>query len=336
MKILFINSPECDYMQDLLYSGLVKLHGADAVFEYPFHRRYRFIDKKYPRNLGYNPGVATLKRLFQSVDQKFDLVIVGSCKHLCLKSYMEIAHKIPKSVPVVFIDGGDQTAIGGDLIYYKSEFVISNVEKTRPFDLIFKREYLIGNSYEDRIVPLPFCFNLDRTPKSLPLNKKYDVAFWAVESDPIRVKALDVLQNHFDCKENGTTRHQTFKKYKRKGTFYLEELARCKISLSFRGGGWDTMRYWETPAVGSFMMTQKPGIVIPNDFVNGEHVIYCREDMSDIVELCEYYLKNPEKREAIAVAGQNHLLKHHTDLSRAKAVFGALQEKLKVSFTATK
>jgi hypothetical protein len=331
MKILFINSPECDYMQDLFYSGLVKLHGADAVFEYPFNRRYRFINKKYPRNLGYNPGITIIKRLFQSVDQKFDLVIVGSSKHLCLQSYMEIIHKIPKSVPVIFIDGGDQAALGGDLVYYKSEFNLKNVEKIRPFDLIFKREYIIDKSYEDRIIPLPFCFNMDRMPQSLPLEKKYNVAFWAVESDPIRVRALDVLQNHFDCKENGTTRHQTFRKYKRKGIFYLEELARSKISLSFRGGGWDTMRYWEIPAVGSFMMTQKPGIMIPHDFVHGEHVVYCREDMSDVVELCEYYLKNPDKREGLALAAHKHLLTHHTDVSRANAVFAALKKNLNIS-----
>lgn len=318
-------------MQDLLYSGLVKLCGADAVFEYPFHARYRFIDKKYPRNLGYNPGIASFKRLFESVDQKFDLVVVGSCKHLCLKSYMEIVKKIPPSVPVVFIDGGDQPALGGDLIYHKSEFTLNQVEKIRRFDLIFKREYIIGNTYEDRIVPLPFCFNVDRMPRSLPLEKKYDVAFWAVESDPIRVRALDVLQEHFDCRANGTTRNQTFKKYKRKGTFYLEELARCRISLSFRGGGWDTMRYWETPAVGSFMITQRPGILIPNDFVNGEHVVHCREDMSDIVELCEFYLKHPDKREGLARAAHTHLLQHHTDVARATTVVESIKKALNIS-----
>lgn len=330
MKILFINSPECDYMQDLLYSGLVKLYGSENVYDYPYNRRYHFVNRKYPRNLGFNPSWSTLKRPFQSINQKFDLVVLGSCKPLCFASYAEILPKIPDSVPIVFADGGDQTPIGGDLIHYKSPHQLSVIEKIRPLDLIFKREYFSDKDYEERIIPLPFCANMDRLPPTQRLDKKYDVSFWAVESHPIRVKALDLLQDKFDCKENGTTRNQRFHQYKRKGKFYLEELSRCKIVLNFRGGGWDTMRYWETPAMQTFMISQKPGIMIPNDFVDGEHVVHCKEDLSDLVELCEYYLKNPEKREKIANSGYQHLLKYHTDIARAQSVIDHVKKRFKI------
>src|SRR5690606_3359605 len=124
--------------------------------------------------------------------------------------------------PVIFIDGGDQPKVGGDVIYYNSPYQLSNTEKIRPFDLIFKREFFETENYEDRVIPLPFCMNLDRAPVPKTRDKKYDVSFWAVESNPIRTQALEILQNKFDCQKNGTTRDQKFHKYKRKGKFYLE------------------------------------------------------------------------------------------------------------------
>lgn len=243
MKILYINSPECDYLQDLLFSGLVKLYGADSIYEYPINRRYRFIKRKYPRNLGFNFSINSFTRLFQTINQKFDLAIVGSSKPLSMETYYNIIHKIPSSTPVVFIDGGDQSHLGGDLTYYKTKFTLDYIEKIRPFDLIFKREYLLNQTHSDKVIPFPFCFNLDRLPKSINRSKKYDVAFWAVESDQIRRDVLDLIKDKFDCSQNGTTRNQKFHKYKRKGDFYLQELSSCKINLNFRGGGWDTMRY---------------------------------------------------------------------------------------------
>ena len=102
------------------------------------HNRYHWIDKKYPKNLGLNRRWQSILRLVSPLPKDMDLVVVGSCKHKALESYVSILSKIPKSVPVVLIDGGDQSAIGGDLSYYKSPYVLENIEKIRPFDFIFK------------------------------------------------------------------------------------------------------------------------------------------------------------------------------------------------------
>ncbi len=320
MKVLYINSSESDYLQDLLYSGLIKSCGAENVYDFPFNRRFHFVDKKYPRNLGLNRGWHNWKRMCSSIPSQVDLVIVGSCKHLAFDAYHQIMHKIPTDTPVVLIDGGDQPEVGADLQHNKSTYSFAETEKKRPFDLIFKREYFADATFESRILPLPFCMNLDRLPKRLPNEKKYDVSFWAVESYPTRTQALQLLETQFDCEKNGTVRNQRFHYYKRKGLFYLQELARCKIVLNFRGGGWDTMRYWEAPAVGSLMITQKSGIQFPNDFENGKHVIHCKDDLSDLLDLCRYYLKNESERESIAKAGQQHLRSFHTDVQRAQTV----------------
>ena len=147
----------------------------------------------------------------------------------------------------------------------------------------------------------------------LDYNLKYDVSFWAVESHEIRVNALNLLQDKFDCKANGTVRNQKFSRYKRKGDEYLRELARCKIVLNFRGGGWDTMRYWETPAIGRFMISQKPKFVIPNNFRDGKEIAFCKD----------------AKREEIAKNALEYTKKFHTDEKRVEYIFDAINGVLK-------
>ena len=249
--------------------------------------------------------------------KEFDAVVIASSKVGSFETYLEIVDRIPSRVPVIFVDGGDRSGIGEDLTIYERPELLSQATEKRPFDLVFKREYNLENTYADNVYPFPISFNTDRLP-SIPAGYKYDVSFWAVETHDIRTRALTLLEDRYDCRSNGTVRDQKFSQYKRKGEFYLQELAQCRIVLNFRGGGWDTMRYWEVPAVGAFMMTQKPGIKIPDDFVDGRDVVYCSDDLSDLTELCDYYLKNESKRESIALSGKQHLLKYHTDEARAK------------------
>lgn len=246
-----------------------------------------------------------------------DVVIVSASKVDAFEAYLEQVDNIPVGVPVVFIDGGDRPDIGDDLTVYGRAELYDMARNKRPFDLVFKREYELNRTYDSNVRPFPISFNMDRVPV-LPDDYRYKVSFWAVETAEIRSQALALLEDKYDCRENGTVRNQKFSRYKRKGKFYLQELSRCKIVLNFRGGGWDTMRYWEVPAVGSFMVTQKPGILIPDDFQDGKEVIHCSDDLSDLIDLCDYYLDNENKRESIARAGKEKLMKYHTDIARAE------------------
>lgn len=318
IKILYINSHSADYVQDLTYSGLVKLLGKRSVIDYKWNKKFHIPYKRYPKNLAYSRG-HFVSSLLRSPLKNYDVVFIGSAKVDCFETYLEIVDKIPSTTPVVFIDGGDCPGIGQDLDTYGRSELMHQVLDKRPFDIIFKREYLQDKIHDENIYPLPISFNLNRIPV-LPGGYKYDVSFWAVETHEVRTKALNILQNQFDCTANGTVRNQKFSKYKRKGSFYLQELSQCRIVLNLRGGGWDTMRYWEVPAVGAFMITQKPQIKILNDFVNGRDVVHCSDDLTDLVDLCKYYLKHDKERESIARSGERHLRQYHTDVARAKYI----------------
>lgn len=320
MKILYINTSSADYVQDLTYSGLVKKFGASNIIDYRWNMKYHIPYKKYPKNLGYTSGsFLSFLRLINFKD--IDYVFLGSSKLETFHTYLEIAPKIPSHVPVIFLDGGDREEIGMDLkVYGDTDNLYAKALAVRPFDFIFKREYFADKSYDKNVAPLPMSFNFDKLPK-LPQTFKYDVSFWAVELHPLRTEVLKRLENMYDCEQNGTTRNQKFSQYKRKGSFYLQELSSCKVTINVRGGGWDTMRYWEVLAVGGFMLSQKPGIVIPNNFEHEKEVVFFQDDLSDLSGLCDYYLKNEDKREKIAKAGLEKMKQFHTDEKRVEYIF---------------
>lgn len=319
MKILYISRNKSDYLQDLVYTGLVKVLGVSNVIDFPWNNKFHFNFREYPRNIGLVKGSFMDSILSRYRSREYSLVIVASCHPESFRTYLGLIEKIDKSVKTIFIDGGDWSEVAGDLDRIGGRELYDEIQSVRPFDFIFKREYLLDKTYENNVFPLPFAFNLSRLPV-IKYEYLYDVAFWAVESDPIRTKALTLLQDKFDCASNGTIRNQVMSRYKRKGDYYLQELACCRISLNFRGAGWDTLRYWEVPAVGGFMISQKPGIRIDNDFVENKDIIHCKDDLSDLVELCEYYLHHEDKRESIAKNALYRMKNYHTDIHRAKYI----------------
>lgn len=316
-KILFIASRQFDYLQDLTYSGLVEVAGSNNIIDLPWNKKYHLPLKEYPKNLGYT-GVA-FPRLFGFSIKDIDTVVLAGVKKDALDIYQRLLPKI-KDKLLVFIDGGDRPETGGDFDRLGVNQQYQQLIMERPFDIIFKREYFPHLHGDDpRIFPFPFSF-----PHHLKIRtrseeeKKYQVSFWGQQKPAIREKALTILQNRYDCAANGTTLHQDFKTYKRKGIFYLEELAACKIVLNFRGGGWDTMRYWEAVAAGAFMISQRPQIEIPHNFIEGEHIIFCDDSLNDLVDKIDHYLPRTEERRRIAAAAKQHLEQFHLNTKRAE------------------
>lgn len=325
MKILFINSLSFDYLQDLCFSGLMKLVGSSSIVHWPANRKFIVPLKQYPKNIGFRKDAWRTAGFFIPKPSEFDLVILASCHPDAFRAYIRLASHIPASVPTVFIDGGDFPEIGGDLQRLGQPQLLPEALAIRDFDHVFKREYLLDVQFSDNVYPLPLAFNFSMLPTVSLSEKKYEVTFWATQSAPIRTEALQLLQDQFDCYENGTRLNQTFNEYPRKGIRYLEELSASRIALNFRGTGWDTLRYWEIPATGSFMISQRPGIRIPNNFNENEHLVFCNDNLEDLLDKCKYFLDHAERREAMARAAFAHAHKYHSDVSRAQTILDVIR-----------
>jgi hypothetical protein len=324
MKILYICSARFDYLQDLTYGGLVKVLGKSNVIDYPWNPKFNLPIKAYPKNLGFQS--ISFRFPMMNNFKEIDFVILASAKKDALESYIKILPLI-KNKPILFLDGGDLPEIGGDFYRHHCSNLYEETIQQRPFDIILKREYIpsVHDSHSN-IFPFPFSFpyTISLPPLAESL-KIYDVSFWGQQHPQVRTDALKRLAGKYDCDQNGTTLNQNFKTYKRKGLFYLKEISRCKIVLNFRGLGWDTMRYWEVPAVGSFMISQVPQILIPNNFESGKHLVWCSDSLDDLIDLIDYYLARPSEREQMALSAREHLLKYHLNTARASTLIEIVQ-----------
>ncbi len=326
MKILFINSRSPDYVEDQLFSALTEIYGKASVTPCPVNYRYYIKRKPYPLDMGrcrsaldYVMDGFALRKSLSRFD--YDCIILGSTKRDVFEKFIAIRDSIPSGMPLIYIDGGDFPEVGGDADRLKFKEVYDDVVRHHTFSHVFKREYISGKVYPDNVHPFPMSFKPQ--PMTVSGEKKYEVTCWCVESDPVRTRALSLLEGLYDCRENGTTLNQTFRNYKRKGLAYLEDLGRSRIACNFRGVGWDTLRYWEIPAVGALMLSQKPGIEIPDNFVHGEHVVFCRDDLSDLTSLLDYYLSHEDEMAEMTERAKQHLQKYHTHLRRAEFLIDA-------------
>ena len=109
MKVLFIGSKRYDYMQDIVYSGLVKILGLKNVIELNWNKKYHIPHKKYPKNLGYVKN--SIFGSIHLIKRDFNVVIVAATKPDCFEAYLKVAAEIPVGVPVVWIDGGDRKSV---------------------------------------------------------------------------------------------------------------------------------------------------------------------------------------------------------------------------------
>ncbi len=81
---------------------------------------------------------------------------------------------------------------------------------------------------------------------------------------------------------------------------FLKEIAQSKICIDLPGLGDFCFRLVNYLAIGSCIIAYPHRTTFQLPLIDRKHIVYCREDFSDLVELCEYYLENEDERETIA------------------------------------
>jgi len=98
---------------------------------------------------------------------------------------------------------------------------------------------------------------------------------------------------------------------------YLQLLQNSKFSVAIQGAGWDTLRYWEIPAMGSVLCRIPSPIVIPNDFEDGVNCIEFNSP-SELREKIGHYLNTPLVYNELRANSLEHFKKFHTTKARAE------------------
>jgi len=319
LKVLFLHSGKVDYLQDVVYSGLVRILGRGNVLSYRWSKWYHLPIYKHPKNIGYDHFEFPRCAIKKGELSQFTHIIIGSCKEATFQDFLEVQRYLRGDAKIVFIDGGDDSDIGGDLKREGADQLFLDSISSRPFDFIFKREMLLRKSYPPNTFPLSFAVDFGKfEAKALP--KRFDVVFWAVESHPIRKEVLQALDGEFDCRVNGSVPNQTLRNYRRKGADYLRGIMESRITLNYRGAGWDTLRYWEVTSLGQFLISQKPEIKITNNFEHEKSIVFVGSDPAEMLDRCKYYLRNAAEADTIGQRAAEHSRLYHTPEARARFI----------------
>jgi hypothetical protein len=354
MNILFVVDALQDLVSDPLYLGLVRVLGQEKVVDFPSKSIFHDPESKrwfLPQVPALNYSEERIRDLLR--DRYFDLVCLASAREQCVANLRRIytQNGFP---PIVFIDGADDARIRHDVVrefsvalYFKREYAWSAESAAVQWWNCVKA-FRGSRSLYDRTYPLQISIPQDALPARLNEQKDIDVSFYGYASHRKRPQAMELIRSlgrEGLAVAAGIYGSATDKQYKLEPTRfrrtvtklfnpvpvseegqrrklspdeYYRTIARSKVAVSIRGGGFDTLRYWEIVATGTFMLSEQPDIVIPDNFQHGQHAVFCRPNLKDFKELVRYYVRHDAERETIARAGHEHLLKHHTCERRAE------------------
>jgi hypothetical protein len=90
----------------------------------------------------------------------------------------------------------------------------------------------------------------------------------------------------------------------------LEEVARSRVALDLPGNGPLCFRLLDYMAVGACVVAYPHHAELPVPLQDGVHVVYTREDLSDLAEICLHYRHHAAERERLMLAARLHFDRH--------------------------
>jgi hypothetical protein len=347
MKVLYLTDPELDYLADQVYDGLCAVLGWQNVFDFPRKAAYHDPGARVGylgQNPGHTYGLEDLAGMIR--ERQVDLVILSSPRLGAVDACRALAARV-ELTPVVLLDGEDDSRIREDLfrsvgatLYFKREFPIGGSRGGPWFKSGGRSDStdLAGRTY-----PLPFSVTGASLAPVRDVRRDIDISFVGRASHHKRVRAVRLLKEATDLRFEGGVYVNTSDRSSKvaeswvgvmaakligdppaRGSIqkiqaeeYRTLLSRSKMALSVRGGGFDTVRYWEIPASGALLISERPDIVIPHNFEHGVHAIFCRPDLQDLPGWVRQLRDNEPERQRMVEAAYRHLLAFHTSECRA-------------------
>lgn len=313
-RILYITHPRPHYGLDVLYDGLCEVLGEASVVDFPYKP---YLHGVIPDELANYP--CTFSRVGDSLAleavlghlerREFDVVLYGDLDRDMERQTARRIVEAAGDTPIFLVDALDQCMNLRDtaLEYLGLESVAG----------YFKREMLGGVDYGPNTFPLPFAYPDNRVPERITEERPHDF-FWAGHrSFGLRRLYLERLEQRFGLKLDASYGQEE----------YARRLDLSRIGLNIFGFGFDTVRYWEVPAHGCMLLSERLPICIPNNFVGGKSAVFF-DTLAELEEKAEYYLNRRDESLAIARAGYQHLKQHHTGSARARQALGWIRSVL--------
>lgn len=104
---------------------------------------------------------------------------------------------------------------------------------------------------------------------------------------------------------------------------FYQRAARAWLVWSPEGLGWDCFRHYEAPACGSVPVISQPTVERHRPLVAGEHAFYYDAEPGALTRTVVSALADKTRLQAMARAGQAHVMAHHTPHALARYVVEA-------------
>lgn len=265
------------------------------------------------KNLGYNIEDTPIKKTLHTVEfekypfwpqviKNFPLTKLDSYDLVIAETRTDIDP--PSDIPLIVIDGEDQSAISRMDLYEKCL-------------LYFKREFTKDTKQYSKCLPLPFGLVRNYELGDKPIkHRKIDIAFLMGPTSQVRTDYYKVIEQ---IKESNKHLNIVSNLEPIPYSEYVSTLKDSKIGISLRGAGWDTYRYWEIPFCGAVLFSETLQIEIPNNFVKGQEAEFFNnpEELSNLIDL---YLSEQDLLQQMQEKCRDKLLKHHTVEARASFI----------------
>lgn len=187
----------------------------------------------------------------------------------------------------------------------------------RSCSLYFKMQFRCDGYALNNVIPggfIPFQDDIYvylRHVRALADHKayRYDVygRFGLDFAQEVRRKACSILASQKYFHWEGSLR---VKRY----CLSLREIAHSKICIDLPGKGDFCFRLIDYMAVGTCVIAARHHTRLPVPLIDGVHIVYAKEDLSDLVDLCRFYLAKNEAREALCLNARSYFDKYlHRD-----------------------
>ena len=184
-----------------------------------------------------------------------------------------------------------------------------NEECRRRCGLYFKMQFLSGGYGDDSVVPggfppsWPSLYNYLGRLREIRGQRRFasDVygRFNAEPAPQTRREAVRLLREQQRFTYEGGLRVLRYSRY-------LTEIARSKVCVDLPGYGDFCFRLIDYLAIGSCVIGRRPSTSLHAPLTHGINIVYCADDLSDLVELCDYYSNQTDEREHIAEEARAH------------------------------
>lgn len=228
-----------------------------------------------------------------------DVLKTGFRRHI----RVDIIDNIPQPYKGTVIFQIETAGRPRDVAIGYSDYMPIDDDCARAVDLYFKMQYDREGYRYDHVVPGGYVpggrllyFHLAKMRELRgQCDFSYDVTgrFGLDYAREIREKAVNILAAQAKFEFEGGMKTVTYPEF-------LSEIARSKICIDLPGLGDFCFRLVNYLAIGSCVIAYPHRTMLNGPLVDGQHIVYCKPDFSDLVDLCEYYLKHDDEREAIA------------------------------------